>query len=521
MASVAVDIADRGDEIKRFVNSRFITASECMWRFLGFDIHGHDPSIQRLAVHEHNQQSVIFKENNVQQALDNVKRTTLLGWFQLNRTVQSACLLKYHEIPEHFVWNTKSCQWTERKRGRSIGRMYTTNPAQGERHYLRMLLHHVPGAMSFDDLKTLPDGTQCASFKETVIQVGLLATDDEWEECLSEASSSFLPFQICSLFITILVFGEPLKPYELWIKYKDVMGEDILNTSSHVKYVGAMRMQEHLDNSLLVLLQNDLQELGTCLENFGLPSPNKSSIIEDQPHIIQDEMFDQLEQEIKTKQNLTTLNSEQTLAYQMILKAIMDSNEIKQIFFIDAPGGYGKTFLLETVISMVQSVGKIALAVASSGIAAELLEGGRTAHSRFKIPIPISDESMCSISLQSAHAKLMKQTSLICWNEVLMSNKQNIECVDRSLRDILKVDKPFGGITIVFGGDPRQILPVVPHGDRPRIVQVCVKCSHLWENVHHINLTQNMRLDTDEVEFSKYIQLKKELNKCFLTLVML
>ena len=70
-----------------------------------------------------------------------------------------------------------------------------------------MLLHHVPGAMSFDDLKTLPDGTQCASFKETVIQLGLLATDDEWEECLSEASSSFLPFQIRSLFITILVFG--------------------------------------------------------------------------------------------------------------------------------------------------------------------------------------------------------------------------------------------------------------------------------------------------------------------------
>ena len=171
MASVGVEIADRGDEIKRFVNSRFITASECMWRFLGFDIHGHDPSIQRLAVHEHNQQSVIFKENDVEQALDKVKRTTLLGWFQLNSTVQSARQLKYHEIPEHFVWNTKSCQWTERKRGRSISRMYTTNPAQGERHNLRMLLHHVPGAMSYDDLKTLPDGSHCGSFKETVIQL--------------------------------------------------------------------------------------------------------------------------------------------------------------------------------------------------------------------------------------------------------------------------------------------------------------------------------------------------------------
>ena len=264
-------------------------------------------------------------------------------------------------------------------------------------------------------------------------------------------------------------------------------------------------MQDHVDNSVLLLLEIDLHEFGTCLENFGLPTPNKSAIIGDQPHAIQEEMFDVMEQEERTKQNLETLNCEQTLAYQMILKAITDGNEPKRLFFIDAPGGHGKTFLIETVLSTVCSVGQVALAVASSGIAAELLEGGRTVHSRFKIPIPISDESMCSISLQSAHAKLMRQTALICWDEVLMSNKQHIECVDRSLRDILKVNKPFGGITVVFGGDPRQILPVVRHGDRPRIVQSCVKCSHLWKYVHHIHLTQNMRVNPQEVEFSKYL----------------
>ena len=338
--------------------------------------------------------------------------------------------------------------------------MYTTNPAQGERHYLWMLLHHVPGAMSFDDLRTLPDGAQCESFKEMVIHLGLLATDDEWDECLAEASSSFLPFQIHSLFVTILVFGEPLKPHDLWIKYKKTIGEDIL-WQSQMKFINIAKLQDHVDNSVLLLLQTDLYELGTCLENFGLPTPQKSSIIHAQPHIVKDEIFDEMEQERKARHNLQTFNKEQTFAYQMILKAVLDSEESKRLFFINAPGGYGKTFLLETVLSTVHSVGKIALAVASSGIAAELLEGGQTAHSRFKIPIPISDESMCSISLQSAHAELMWQTSLICWDEVLMSNKQHIECVDRSLRDILKVDKPFGGITVVFGGDPRQILPVI------------------------------------------------------------
>ena len=65
---------------------------------------------------------------------------------------------------------------------------------------------------------------------------------------------------------------------------------------------------------------------------------------------------------------------------------------------------------METILPSIQGMGKIALAVASSGIAAELLEGGHTAHSWFKIPIPISDESMCSISLQSMHAQLMRST---------------------------------------------------------------------------------------------------------------
>ena len=50
-----------------------------------------------------------------------------------------------------------------------------------------------------------------------------------------------------------------------------------------------------------------------------------------------------------------------------------------------------KNFLIEALLSMVRGLGKIALTVASSGIAAELLECGRTAHYRFKIPIPINE----------------------------------------------------------------------------------------------------------------------------------
>ena len=91
------------------------------------------------------------------------------------------------------------------------------------------------------------------------------------------------------------------------------------------------------------------------------------------------------------------------------------------MFFVNAPGGYGKTFLIEALLSTVRNKGKIALVVASSSIVAELLEGGWTAHSHFKIPIPVNESSVCSISLQSYDAKLLKETSLIILDEIMMA----------------------------------------------------------------------------------------------------
>ena len=62
------------------------------------------------------------------------------------------------------------------------------------------------------------------------------------------------------------------------------------------------------------------------------------------------------------------------------------------MFFVYGHGGTGKTYLYRTILAAVRSKGKIALAVASSGIATLLLPSGRTAHSRFYILINVNDE---------------------------------------------------------------------------------------------------------------------------------
>jgi len=68
-----------------------------------------------------------------------------------------------------------------------------------------------------------------------------------------------------------------------------------------------------------------------------------------------------------------------------------------QVFFVDGPGGTDKTFLYRALMTTLRNRGKILLATASSGIAATLLPGGRTAHSLFNLPFNVQPNSICNI----------------------------------------------------------------------------------------------------------------------------
>ena len=136
------------------------------------------------------------------------------------------------------------------------------------------------------------------------------------------------------------------------------------------------------------------------------------------------------------------------------------------MFFVDGPGGTGKTFLYKALLARVRSEGLIAIATTTSGIVASILPGGRTAHSRFKIPITLASNNMCNFIKQGGTPELLHRASLLIWDEVAMTNRLAVECLDRSLQDITNYELPFGGKVMVFNGDFRQILPVVTRGTR-------------------------------------------------------
>ena len=92
---------------------------------------------------------------------------------------------------------------------------------------------------------------------------------------------------------------------------------------------------------------------------------------------------------------------------------------------------------------MPQSPLQVALCVALSGIAALLLDGGRTSHSRFKIPLSIHEDSVAGLKHNSYMFPVLQQTKVIIWDEVPIQHKYDIDAVDQCLRDLLEVSNHF------------------------------------------------------------------------------
>nr|XP_025611281.1 uncharacterized protein LOC112703866 [Arachis hypogaea] len=296
------------------------------------------------------------------------------------------------------------------------------------------------GPTGWDDLLTV-DGVQYSSFKQSAQHQRLLESDSSTRSCLVEASILRMPCALRRLFATILIFCEPTDVSSLWDEFLSYMVDDYASTGTTTS--------NGLINRLLSDFNDILLQHGKHIAQYDLPALISNNDNDNfMPIIIQEEMSIEVPQEDLC--SIERLNHDQSAAFRCIMNTI--DRRKNGVFFIDGPGGSGKTFLYRAIIAYLRSKGHIVLVTVSSGIAATLLPGGRTAHSRFKIPINAEPSSTCNISKQSNLAKLIRQTTAIIWDEAPMANKETMESLDRTLRDILENNNPFGGKVMVMGG---------------------------------------------------------------------
>ncbi|XP_003742881.2 uncharacterized protein LOC100906410, partial [Galendromus occidentalis] len=235
-------------------------------------------------------------------------------------------------------------------------------------------------------------------------------------------------------------------------------------------------------------------------------APDRSALDTQDRDLVRESDFDvgALAEFVET--NVPLLLPEQLTAYETIMSAI--ANRTGGLFFLDAPGGTGKTFLISLILATIRSRKHIALAIASSRIAATLLDGGRTAHSALKLPLNVQTIEMptCNLAKNSGMGTVLRTCRIIIWDECTMAHKKSLEALDRTLRDFRDCQVPFGGALIMLSGDFRQTLPVIPRGTRADEINACLKQSTLWRHVQKLTLTTNMRVqlqnDTTAARFA-------------------
>ena len=207
-------------------------------------------------------------------------------------------------------------------------------------------------------------------------------------------------------------------------------------------------------NEGLVDIEYRLELHNSSLSNFPpMPMPDRNAAA---VHIINQEFaYDQAKLAAELAAELPTLNTDQRVVYEAITAAISGEVSGSKVFFMDGLGGTGKTYVYNLLLKSVRSSGGVALAVVSSGMAAVLLKGGQTAHRLFQIPISVADAKYCSTNSRSPKADLLRLAKKFVWDEAPVADKRNIEAVDITLRDLTKVNKPFGGKVFLFGRDFR------------------------------------------------------------------
>ena len=318
--------------------------------------------------------------------------------------------------------------------------MYTISPCQGECFYLRLLLHHFRGPQSFSDLRNV-NSDLCSSFREACFKLGLLEDDNQYHMGMEEASVSNSAVSLRSLFAVILTWCEPSNPLEIYEHHKETMAEDFLHQYRTTLGNADLDYSDDIFNLALNDLQDKVLSMGGReLPEYGLPQPQLVDT-DRFARVYHGEInYDQGEQRTYVELNLPLLTSDQREVYDCFCSMI-DGDE-GGILFLDAPGGTGKTFLINLILAKLRSEDKIGLATASSGIAATLLTGGRTLHSTFKIPVDLHamDIPICSIKKGTALCRVIQEGKAIVVDEAPMTNKLAFEALDRTLKNLTSKD---------------------------------------------------------------------------------
>ncbi|XP_073265278.1 uncharacterized protein [Populus alba] len=323
-----------------------------------------------------------------------INKTMLTEWFERNRVDVDARDLFYSQFPNKYVWDARQKEWIVRSRGFCLGRIVYVHPAAGELYFLRMLLNHVKGAKNFEDLRQI-SSTIFPTFQLACKALGLLGDDKEWSDAFGEAIPTASSPQLRQLFINIIMFCEVADPNSLFDQFWHSMHDDIeYHLRSSFSMLNVRFSDDELKNYVLYELEQLFNASGTSLEDHKLSNAEYGRLM--------DEVRNKLLRE-ELNYDLAELRNNHSLAMPLLNPCQRNIYDSLLFYYLE-----GEQPILD-----------------------------------FKIPLEVNESSTCEIKHNTHLSRLLEMTSLIVWDEAPMNNRFCFEALDRSLRDVLRLNNPF------------------------------------------------------------------------------
>uniref|UniRef100_A0AC35GJX2 ATP-dependent DNA helicase n=1 Tax=Panagrolaimus sp. PS1159 TaxID=55785 RepID=A0AC35GJX2_9BILA len=322
--------------------------------------------------------------------------------------------LYYHQVVEKYFYHSKRKQWLRRKKNmNTIGRLQSIAPSNVERFCLRELLKNIKGPKCYNDLKLKPGKTDqwYATFREAAVAYGLYIGDEICYNILSEVKEYASPRECRQTFAMLLIHHQPDNAQKLWNDFEvDFLDRGLLPDDEKIR-----RARAHVASILF-------------FHNKSFKDFNMEDVTHDDLMDAINDTFTNIAPDGDARYDV--MNDLQKNFVRAVLASFnnLSNTSRDRLFFLQAPGGTGKTYTFNTIARILRQRGLKVITVASTGIAAILLDGGQTAHSAFRIPLDTTENP--NISAQSELAKMIREAHCIIWGEAPMQHKSVLERVN-------------------------------------------------------------------------------------------
>jgi hypothetical protein len=518
-----ISILQEGDQVQRFMNAQRVSSSEAAWKILRFKINESSHAVEVVHVHNPGDNWLIYEEfEDIEDELTYREHVANIAVSKLERYLNrpraavfdDVTLVQYFEqyricrrgdVPAYAKHKTPCQCWEDDfeplkrmsvyrvRQAENFVRIPRKSPSQGQVFYVRLLLCNVP-VRSWVQLRTDEDGVLHRTFEEAARARDLLNGQDEYEflfedYAASAASGIVTPEKLEQLFVICMTQGT-FPANSLWTKHKAAMCKNARARCASTGRYSDDILTTMAEGCVLRSIAEHLDAMGKTLSMYDLPEPELAPDAIARYHVEHDRQTYADQASVASQPSRTWLPSggwspgtgmtaEQKPIFDRVIAATRAGTGLCQL--VDARAGRGKTWLMSLMVAVLRFEGIITLCVASTALAAQNYRGGRTAHSQLCIPAGDNrskgEPVQCNLQLGSQHASFLRAVTVIVWDEIYNSNRYDIEAVDRMLRELMGNDAPFGGKVMVFGGDKRQIPPVIPDAQPSEITRAVISAS--------------------------------------------